>query len=176
MFFLFLASQAVSHHCGLPSFWMQRIELGKFNSQLSAFLSTVLQKANTTHILGANTNSSIGTRNSLVTTDSLPSKHERNFDINPALNLLGPFGNPTISKAGEAVLNLMQEHKLRAASTFFDNNQKYNMCLGLPNAIMKKRQAYQLDHIFIPKLQLCHTTNVKRGFDGAPSDHAALHH
>jgi hypothetical protein len=97
-------------------------ELDKFFSQLSAFLSTILQKANTTHIIGANTNSSIGTRNSLAATDSLPSKHESDFDIDPALNLLGPFGNPKKSKAGEAVLNLMCEHELRAASTFFDNN------------------------------------------------------
>jgi hypothetical protein len=68
----------------------------------------------------------------------------------------------------------MREHQIRAASTFFDNNNKYNTWLGIPNAISKKRCPYQLDHIFIPKHQLCLTTNVKRKFDGAHSDHAAM--
>jgi hypothetical protein len=72
------------------------------------------------------------------------------------------------------MLNIMREFDLRAARTFFNNNRKYNTWLGLPNTATKKRQMYQLDHIFIPKLQLCHTTNVKHRFDGAPSYQAAL--
>ena len=68
----------------------------------------------------------------------------------------------------------MREFQLRAASTFYDNNRKYNTWLGLPNAATKKRQAYQIDHIFIPKYQLNKTSNVKRKFNGAHSDHAAL--
>jgi hypothetical protein len=68
----------------------------------------------------------------------------------------------------------MREHQLRASSTFFDNNRKYNTWLGIPNAKTKKRFAYQLDHVFIPKHQLCYTTNVKRKFDGAHSDHVAV--
>ncbi len=138
-------------------------ELDKFNFQLSSFLSTVLPQKNTTHIIGADTNSSIGTRKSLEAADSLPNKHESNLEFDPALDLLGPFGNPKNSKSGEAVLNLMHEHELRATSTFYDNNRKYNTWLGLPNAVTKKRQAYQLDHM-----------NVKHRFDGEPSDHAAL--
>ena len=72
------------------------------------------------------------------------------------------------------ILNLMREFQLRAASTFYDNNRKYNTWLGLPDPKTRKRQPYQLDHIFIPKQQLCHTKNVKRKFNGAHSDHAAL--
>ena len=68
----------------------------------------------------------------------------------------------------------MREHQLRAAATFFDNNNKYNTWLAPPHPSTAKRQAYQLDHILIPKSQLCQTTNVKRRFDGATSDHAAL--
>jgi hypothetical protein len=68
----------------------------------------------------------------------------------------------------------MREFELRAASTFFDNNGKYNTWLGLPNTVTKNRKAYQIDHIFIPKLQLCQATNVKLRFDGAKSDHAAI--
>jgi hypothetical protein len=69
---------------------------------------------------------------------------------------------------------MMREFELRAASTYFANNRKYNTWLGLPNANTKKRKAYQIDHIFIPKLQLCQTMSVKRRFDGATSDHAAV--
>mmetsp|Transcript_1493 Transcript_1493/g.2313 ORF Transcript_1493/g.2313 Transcript_1493/m.2313 type:complete len:881 (+) Transcript_1493:452-3094(+) len=68
----------------------------------------------------------------------------------------------------------MREHQLRAAATFFDNNNKYNTWLAPPHPSTGKRQAYQLDHFLIPKYQLCQTTNVKRKFDGATSDHAAL--
>ena len=68
----------------------------------------------------------------------------------------------------------MREFQLRAASTFYDNNRKYNTWLGLPNATTKKRQAYQIDHIFIPTYQLAKTSNVKRKFNGAHSDLAAL--
>ncbi len=68
----------------------------------------------------------------------------------------------------------MREFELRAASTYFNNNMKYNTWLGLPNANTKKRKAYQIDHIFIPKLQLCQTTSVKRRFDSATGDHAAV--
>mmetsp|Transcript_18353 Transcript_18353/g.26078 ORF Transcript_18353/g.26078 Transcript_18353/m.26078 type:complete len:120 (-) Transcript_18353:72-431(-) len=68
----------------------------------------------------------------------------------------------------------MREHQLRAEATFFDNNNKYNTWLAPPHPSTGKRQAYQLDHIFIRKYQLCHTKNIKRRFNGATSDHAAL--
>ena len=42
-----------------------------------------------------------------------------------------------------------------------------------PQRNNEKGRAYQLDHIFIPKHQLCQTMNVKRKFDRAHSDHAA---
>jgi hypothetical protein len=68
----------------------------------------------------------------------------------------------------------MREYQLRAASTFFNNNNKYNTWLAPPQSSTEKRKAYQLDQIFIPKSQLCQTTNVNRKFDGTTSDHAAL--
>jgi len=68
----------------------------------------------------------------------------------------------------------MRDYQLRAASSFFDSNNKYNTWLAPPRSQTEKRKAYQLDEIFIPKNKLCHTTNVKRKFDGATSDHAAL--
>jgi hypothetical protein len=77
------------------------------------------------------------------------------------------------SKNIHRILNIMRSHNLRAASTFFENNRKYNIWLSLPSTPSMKRNAYQLDHIHIPKNQLCHTQNVKRRFDGAPRDHAS---
>ena len=104
----------------------------------------------------------------------MPDKYESHLDIDPATELLGPFGNPHRTKTGENLINIMREHQLRAAATFFDNNNKYNTWLAPPHPSTAKRQAYQLDHFLIPKYQLCQTTNVKRKFDGATSDHAAL--
>ena len=68
----------------------------------------------------------------------------------------------------------MREFQLRAATSFFDNNNKYNTWLAPPHPSSGKRRAYQLDQIFIQKHQLRHTTNAKRKFDGVASDHAAL--
>jgi hypothetical protein len=63
----------------------------------------------------------------------------------------------------------MREHDLRAASTFFDCNNKFSTWMN-----PKNQCPYQIDHFFIPKHQLCHTTNVKRKLDSVDSDHAAL--
>ena len=49
-----------------------------------------------------------------------------------------------------------------------------NTILGSPHLKCPQKKAYQLDQIFIPKSQLCQTTNVKRKLDGASSDHAVL--
>jgi hypothetical protein len=104
----------------------------------------------------------------------MPDKHKSQHDIDPILELLGPHGNPHKSKTGDGVLNLMREHRLRAAGTFFDNNRKYNTWLGLPSPTTGKRKAYQIDHILIPHHQLCLTSNVKKKVNGIVSDHAAL--
>ena len=148
-------------------------ELETFNNQVTDFLSDILAQRNTTHIIGADINASIGTKTSLEN-DNPQEKIESHLDTDPAQQLLGPFRNPKKSKSGDKILNLMREFQLRAASFFYDNNRKYNTWLGLPNPITKKRQAYQIDHIFIPKYQLSKTSNVKRKFNGAHSDHAAL--
>ncbi len=154
-----------------PHSGYQEKELDAFTDDLYAFLSNILLQRNTTHIIGADTNSSIGTNASLQESQD---KQDSRFDIDPALSLLGPFGNPYRSKTGENLLNLMREFQLRAAATFFDNNNKYNTWLAPPHPTTRKRRAYQLDQILIPKHQLRYTTNVKRRFDGATSDHAAL--
>ena len=154
-----------------PHSGYQEKELDAFTDELSTFLSNILSQRNTTHIIGADTNSSIGTNTSLQQSqDKLASR----FDIDPATTLLGPFGNPHRSKTGENLLNIMREFQLRATATFFDNNNKYNTWLAPPHPVTGKRRAYQLDQIFIPKHQLRYTTNVKRRFDGVTSDHAAL--
>jgi hypothetical protein len=72
------------------------------------------------------------------------------------------------------ILNLVHEHNLVAAANVFDNNHKYNTCLGIPNPATGKRKAYQIDHIFVPHQQLCQTTNIKRKFNGVTSVHAAM--
>jgi hypothetical protein len=91
----------------------------------------------------------------LKDTTARKDKTESFFEENPITSLLGPNGNHHKSKTGEAILNLMRDFELRAASTFFDNNGKYNTWIGLPNAHKRKKRAYQIDQIFILKLQLC---------------------
>jgi hypothetical protein len=150
-------------------------DIENFNNDVSDFLSSILSKNNTTHIIGADTNSFVGIKISAHNnnSNSMPDKHESQHGINPILELLGPHGNPHKSKTGARVLNLMREHRLKAASTFINNNRKYNTWLGLPNPATEKK-AHQIDHILIPYHQLCLTSNVKRKFNGAVSDHVAL--
>jgi hypothetical protein len=64
----------------------------------------------------------------------------------------------------------MREHDLRAASTFFESNQKSSTWRTPLN-----NHPYQIDHLLIPRSQLCHTTHLKRKLDCVDSDHAALH-
>jgi len=154
-----------------PHSGYQEKELDTFIDSLSAFLSSILSQRNTTHIIGADTNSSIGTN---ATLREPQCKQDSHYDVDPAISLLGPFGNPHRSKTGERLLDLMREFQLRAATSFFDNNNKYNTWLAPPHPSSGKRRAYQLDQIFIQKHQLRHTTNAKRRFDGVNSDHAAL--
>ena len=154
-----------------PHSGYQEKELDAFTDNLSTFLSNILSQRNTTHIIGADTNSSIGTN---VTLREPQYKQDSRYDIDPAISLLGPFGNHHRFKTGERLLDLMREFQLRAATSFFDNNNKYNTWLAPPHPSSGKRRAYQLDQIFIQKHQLRHTTNAKRKFDGVASDHAAL--
>jgi hypothetical protein len=80
---------------------------------------------NTTHISSEQTRThQFGTRKSSCEPTTHPDKHESHLDLDPILQLLAPFGNTRRSKTGEEVLNLMREHKPRAASTVFDNNNK----------------------------------------------------
>ena len=84
-------------------------EIDSFNNDLSTFLSNILSQKNTTHIIGADTNSSIGTRISTSNFDSSPNDED---DEDPISNLLGPFGNPRKSKSVEAILNHIPEFQL----------------------------------------------------------------
>jgi hypothetical protein len=64
---------------------------------------------------------------------------------------------------------MMREQDLRAASTFFDCNNKYNTWRN-----PRDKRPHQIDHFLIPRNQLCYTTNVKQKLDSIDSDHAAL--
>lgn len=114
-------------------------ELDDFSNDLSTYLSNILSQKNTTHIIGADTNSSIGTCTSLTGNSPPSDKQESHLDVDPALSLLGPFGNPHRSKSGENLLNVLREHQLRAAATFFDNNNKYNTWLAPPPSDHRKK-------------------------------------
>jgi len=70
------------------------LELEAFQSEPSSQLSTILAYKNTTHIIGADMNSSIGTRKSPCKISPYPGKHESHLDTDPILQLLGPHGNP----------------------------------------------------------------------------------
>ncbi len=139
-------------------------EKEQFNSDVSYFLSTLLSQNNTAHIIGADTNSSIGIKSSFCSRETLPKKHESCHDVDPILNLIGPDENPHKLKIGDSILNLMEEHRLRAASTFLTIIERTTW-LGLPNSVTGKRKSYQ---------QLCQTTNVKHKFNCIVGDHAAL--
>jgi exonuclease III len=161
--------------CYFPHSGYKENELDSFANDWSEFLSTTANQKNSTTIIGADINSSIGNKTSLLQNpNSTQDKHDSPLDFDPIEQLIGPHGNPQTSKNSHRILNIMRSHNLRAASTFFDNNRKYNTWLSPPTAPTMKRNAYQLDHILIPKNQLCYTQNVKRRFDGAHSDHAAL--
>jgi len=142
-----------------PHSGYQEKELDAFSDSLSTFLSNILSQRNTTHIIGADTNSSIGTNATLRETHC---KEDSRYDVDPAISLLGPFGNPHRSKTGERILDLMREFQLRAVTSFFDNNNKYNTWLAPPHHSNGKRRAYQLDQIFIQKHQLTHNKCQKK--------------
>ncbi len=152
-------------HSGYPEEDNERVA-----QEFSEFLSKIPLK-NTTTIIGADINASIGNR---ATND--PNKREDDEDEpEPELQedtiseLLGPHGNPHRNENGECILNLIREHDLRAASTFFDYNNKCNTWRN-----PRDKQPYQIDHLLIPRNQLCHTINVKRKLDSIDSDHATL--
>ncbi len=63
----------------------KELELENFHSELSTLLSNILAKKNTTHIIGADTNSSIGTRASMCEHTLYPDKHESHLDTDPIL-------------------------------------------------------------------------------------------
>jgi hypothetical protein len=76
------------HHLCLTTIYFphsgyKETELDQFNADISTCLANILAKRNTTHIIGADTNSSIGTRNSQTDTSSQPCKHESALDIDP---------------------------------------------------------------------------------------------
>ena len=96
-------------------------EIESFNNEVSSYLANILAFRNTNHIIGADTNSSIGTRCS-ASHDEKPHKKNEEHELDSICDLIGPFGNPRISKTGQAILNLMREYQLRATSSFFDNN------------------------------------------------------
>jgi hypothetical protein len=70
------------------------LELEAFQSKLSSHLSTIVVYKNTTHIIGADTNSSIGTRKSPCKISPYSGKHKSHLDTDPILQLLGPHENP----------------------------------------------------------------------------------
>ena len=81
-------------------------------------------------------------------------------------NLIGPFGNKHRNENCDLFCDIMRELDLHSAHSFFDCNDKHWIHLGT-------KQKYQLDHFLILSKQLNRASNVKRTFDGAPSDHAA---
>ena len=138
-------------------------ELDAYNESIADFIDSIPK--NNTIIMGADLNASISTRK--TKTQQEDPEDEREEDI--ANELLGPNGNPHRNQRGEAILNMIRALNLRAVSTFFDCNDNYDTWIN-PGT----KEAFQIDHILIPKNQLIQTSNVKCKFDGPPSDHAAL--
>jgi hypothetical protein len=106
-------------HSGYPE-----EEINKTTQDFSEFLSNLHSK-NTTTIIGADINASIGTR---LTNgpQRLEDDMEFEFHEDSIPDLLGPHGNPHRNENGERFLDLMREHDLRAASKFFGSNNKHN--------------------------------------------------
>ncbi len=101
-------------------------EIEKTTQEFSEFLSKTPAK-NSTIIVGADINASIGTRSTNAPQERRESNEEEKefeFQDDTILELIGPHGNPHRNENGERILNLMREQNLRAASTFFDSNKK----------------------------------------------------
>ena len=64
---------------------------------------------------------------------------------------------------------MLNQQQLRAASTFFDSNNKHNTWIHPAT-----KEKYQFDHLKIKKHHLKYVTNVKMKSDGIPSDHKAI--
>ena len=64
----------------------------------------------------------------------------------------------------------MRQLNLRAATTFFNNNNKKTDTWILHAT----KKGYQLDHMLVPKQQLHRIMEAKRKMDGIPSNHAAV--
>jgi hypothetical protein len=80
----------------------------------------------------------------------------------PSRDLLRNCGNTPRNTNGERVLKLLSEQNLQAASTFFDNNNKYSTWIYPTNAIKKMNltPTRPLLHAKEPTTQ--HHTNQKK--------------
>jgi hypothetical protein len=107
-------------HSGYPDEDIERT-----TQEFSEFLNKIPTN-NTTVIIGADLNASIGTRITEVPQTSDQEDNNFNPQEDNIMELLGPHGNPHRNENGERILNLMREHDLRAASTFFYCNNKHN--------------------------------------------------
>jgi hypothetical protein len=69
-------------------------------------------------------------------------KQEDEWDIDPIIDLIGPYDNSHKSKPElcNRILNMMRELNLRAAITFFDKNWKYNTWLAPPPKTQIKKK------------------------------------
>jgi hypothetical protein len=150
-------------HSGYPE-----EEIEKATQEFSEFLSKIPLK-NTTTIIGADINASIGTRNTIDPSNREEDDDEFESQDDTISQLLSPHGNPHRNENRERILNLLKEHDLRAASTFFGCNNKCNTWRN-----PRDKCPYQIDRLLIPRNQLCHTINVKRKLDSIDRDHAVL--
>ena len=128
-----------------------------FNQQVSKVLDQVPEK--NILILGADLNASIGTH---------PPNTSSSDECDPSVCLLGLHGNPQRNARGDLIIGVINQHQLRAASTFFESH-KHDTWIHPAT-----KEKYQLDHFLIKRNHLQFVTNVKCKSDGIPSDHSAL--
>ena len=135
-------------------------DITKHNKKVITFIEVIPKKS--TIIIGADINTATGARTKTNVDDEMEEE-------DMIQNLIGPFGNKCRNKNGNLFCDVMRELDLHSAHSFFDCNDKHDTWIHLGT-----KHRYQPDHFLILSKQLNRTSNVKRKFDGAPSDHAAL--
>ena len=130
-----------------------------FNQQMSTMLNLISKEI--ILILGADLNAFIRTWQTHSTV---------NNDANdPSESLFGPHGNLRKNTWGELIIGVLNQNQLRAASTFFESNNKHDTW-----TYPASKEKYQLDHFLIKWNNLQFVMNVKQKSNGVPSDAALM--
>mmetsp|Transcript_17839 Transcript_17839/g.25395 ORF Transcript_17839/g.25395 Transcript_17839/m.25395 type:complete len:496 (+) Transcript_17839:690-2177(+) len=120
--------------------------------------------------MGADINASIGSRAlDNNETNNNNAEFKETLNISPQHLLIGPCANPKTNNKGNLYINLLSQLDLRAASTYFQNDNGYDTWINPAT-----QEKYQLDHFLIPRKQFKLVKNVRKIYYGTTSNHLAI--